>query len=788
MRKGRNLIFYISTLAIFGAGMYWIAISGKALESDKSFRPIADPKPADFGQLFQDSVGENLTHPLAILLLQVVAIIAFARLFGFLFNKIGQPTVMGEIIAGIVLGPSVVGLFFPEASHFLFPTKSLGNLQFLSQFGLMLFMFVIGMELDVKVLKNKAHDAVVISHASIIIPYALGMVLAYFMYNEFAPADIPFLSFALFMGIAMSITAFPVLARIIQERRLTRSRLGAIAITCAAADDVTAWCILAAVIAIVKAGNFTSALFTIGLSLIYVLFMLYVVQPFLRRLSNIYQDKESLSKPVMAIIFMIMLLSAYATEIIGIHALFGAFLAGVVIPPDMNFRKNLIDKIEDVSLVLLLPLFFVFTGLRTQIGLLNDAHLWATCGWIVLVAVAGKFGGSMIAARIVGQNWRNSLSIGALMNTRGLMELIVLNIGYDLGILSPSVFAMMVIMAIVTTFMTGPAMDLINYIFLKKSARYAAPRKVDYKGYRILLSFGLARSGRKLLRLAAQMLGRKQEEMHITALHLTYNADLNPLQLAEFEKESFRPMQREARSLGINIESRYKPVMDIRKEITKILTNEPYDFLLVDAGKSLLKGTVIGNLFEAGKVFYPGNLLRTLSGNKKLLPQLFPADDMMDERAKNFVEDARCNIGVFFERNFENADKILIPVLSVNDITLLPYARRFVQNNSASISVMDNEGLTSAEPQWQQAFQERPNAKTKIKFQQLVNVKADKALFANYDVVLVSYESWTELIKTKRAWVDMMPSVLVIKHIAQTEPVIDVTGKTVKQNLPEAQE
>ncbi len=241
------------------------------------------------------------------------------------------------------------------------------------------------------------------------------------------------------------------------------------AITCAAADDVTAWCILAALIAIVKAGSSVSTLFTLGLVVSYLLVMLFVIQPLLKKLGTIYNKREVVSKPMMAIVFMILLLSAYSTEVIGIHALFGAFLAGVIMPQGISFRKIVINKIEDVSLVLLLPLFFVFTGLRTHIGLLNQGHLWITCGWIILVAVAGKFGGSTIAAKLVGQSWKDSLSIGALMNTRGLMELVVLNIGYDLGILSPEVFTMMVIMALVTTFMTSPALNLINWLFRDKT-------------------------------------------------------------------------------------------------------------------------------------------------------------------------------------------------------------------------------------------------------------------------------------------------------------------------------
>ena len=376
---------------------------------------------------------------------------------------------IGEIIAGIVLGPSLIGMHFPEFSAVLFPKESLGNLQFLSQIGLIFFMFVIGMELDLKSLKNKAHDAVVISHASIIIPFALGIGLAYFTYSSFAPTGIEFSSYSLFLGISMSITAFPVLARIVQERGIHKTKLGTIVITCAAADDVTAWCILAAVIAIVKAGSFTSSLYVIGLAVLYVVLMLKVVRPFLKRVADINSTKESLNKPVVAIFFLTLLFSSYVSELIGIHALFGAFMAGAIMPENTKFRTVFIEKVEDVSVIVLLPLFFVFTGLRTQIGLLDDPYLWKMTGVIILVAVVGKFLGSALAAKFVGHNWRDSFSIGALMNTRGLMELVVLNIGYDLGVLSTEVFTMMVIMALVTTFMTGPALDLINYVFKSKN-------------------------------------------------------------------------------------------------------------------------------------------------------------------------------------------------------------------------------------------------------------------------------------------------------------------------------
>ena len=467
MKKStRNSIFYIVTILLCSLMMYFIVMKAEELEAGKHVVHAASE--SNYFNDFLNSITHNIGHPLAILLAQIVTIIFTARVFGWIFNKIGQPTVIGEIIAGIFLGPSFIGMHFPEFFGDLFPKESLGNLEFISQIGLILFMYVIGMELDLKVLKKNAQDAIVISHASIIIPFTLGLALAGLIYMEFAPEGINFLSFALFIGISMSITAFPVLARIVQERGISKTRLGSIVITCAAADDITAWCLLAAVIAIVKAGSFVSSIYVILLAIVYVIAMVRFVRPFLKRIADVHSSKTTLTKPIIGIFFLVLIISSYLSEIIGIHALFGAFLAGTIMPENIKFRNLFIEKIEDVALVLLLPLFFVFTGLRTQIGLLDSAHLWQTTALIILVAVSGKFLGSAIAAKFVGQNWKDSLTIGALMNTRGLMELVVLNIGYDLGVLTPEIFAMMVIMALVTTFMTGPALDIINWVFRKQ--------------------------------------------------------------------------------------------------------------------------------------------------------------------------------------------------------------------------------------------------------------------------------------------------------------------------------
>jgi Kef-type K+ transport system membrane component KefB len=726
MNKNRNLIFYILVIVVFGALMYWITQQGEKLEASKIITDVqeqtAKDQPTSPFSLFSESFTHNLVHPLAILILQIISIIIVSRLFGYIFHKIGQPTVIGEIVAGIILGPSVVGLFFPEFSSFLFSKASLPNLQFLSQVGLILFMYVIGMELDLKVLRNQAHDAVVISHASIIIPYFLGMGLAYYMYQDFAPENISFLSFALFMGIAMSITAFPVLARVIQERDLTKTRLGSIAITCAAADDVTAWCILAAVIAIVKAGTFVSALFTIALAILYVLAMIFILQPFLKKLGNVYSARETISKTIVAISFVILLGSAYLAEIIGIHALFGAFLAGVIMPPDFNFRRILMEKVEDVSLVLLLPLFFVFTGLRTQIGLLNETHLWATCGFIILTAVLGKFGGSTFAAKFVGQSWKESLSIGALMNTRGLMELIVLNIGYDLGVLSPEVFAMMVLMALITTFMTGPALDTINYLFPEKEANSIASTKL----YKILISFGPAIKGKKLLRLADQLTHKKSEDAAITALHLTPSADINPKDARQYEEESFRLVKHEAESLHIKIKTIYRATNEINKEITREANKGKYDLLLVGGSHSMFGEDVVG-----GKV-------------------------------KNFLEETTGHVGVLVDKDFEVADRILVVLQDIHDLFLISFAERFMLNNNARVIMSDPNRLIKTNMIFTMAV-DKINTETTQPVQLHESHVLSPEFLAGFNLVMVSYSGWKDLTRARQTWLMQTPSVLILK-------------------------
>jgi Kef-type K+ transport system membrane component KefB len=397
-----------------------------------------------------------------LLLAQIAVILIVARLVGWLFRKLHQPRVIGEMVAGILLGPSLLGWGAPTVFAALFPPESLGSLNSLSQIGLLLFMFLIGLELDLKQLRELGRTAIITSQASIIAPFVLGFGLAFYLYPRLSDHTVGFTGFALFISIAMSITAFPVLARILTERNLLRTRVGALAITCAAVNDVTAWCVLAGIVVIVRASALPVPLWgtLIGLGL-FLLVMLVVVKPALRRLARNYEKHGSLTHDSLALILLLMLACGWITEFLGIHALFGAFLAGVAMPRHHELSKEILQRLESVTVVLLLPLYFAFTGLRSSFALIFSTGMWVYCLVIIALAVIGKFGGSLLAARFNGMSWRESAAVGILMNTRGLVELIILNVGLDLGVLSPSLFSAMVLMALVTTFMTSPLLNLI---------------------------------------------------------------------------------------------------------------------------------------------------------------------------------------------------------------------------------------------------------------------------------------------------------------------------------------
>ncbi len=476
----KSLLIYIITLVIFGAGIAVILRFGSQLDKNQAvLKSVAETgalnsavsSPVESTTVLTNigqALRENARSTLSILLLQIIVIMLAARLMGKLFQRLAQPAVIGEMVAGILLGPSLLGWLSPSTMSFIFPEPSMGTLKLLSQIGVIIFMFTVGMELNAQHLREKAHSAIIISHASIIVPFFLGVTLSLAIYPTLAPNGISFVTFALFIGIAMSITAFPVLARILEERSLSKSYLGATTIACAAVDDVTAWCLLAVVVAVSKADGLGRLLMPILCSMLFVGALIFLIKPQLERLFKRDVKDETRSTVPVAVVLAFVFACAWFTEIIGIHALFGAFLAGVVMPSAAGFRSFLKERLETFGLSLLLPLFFAFTGLRTQIDYLNDWQSWLMGAGIMAVAITGKLGGSTLAARWTGMSWSESFSIGALMNTRGLVELIVLNIGYDLGILPARIFSIMVLMALVTTCMTGPLLSLITSLEKRK--------------------------------------------------------------------------------------------------------------------------------------------------------------------------------------------------------------------------------------------------------------------------------------------------------------------------------
>ncbi len=416
--------------------------------------------PAAAGALPRGRTAGGGADLLGAVLLALVVVILTARAVGALFGWLRQPPVIGEVIAGILLGPSLLGRVAPDVSSYVFRPEILPALGVLAQIGVILFIFLVGMELDTDLIRERSPTAATISVASMTTAFALGAVLALWLYPRLSSSDVPFAIFALFLGLAMSVTAFPVLVRILTDRGIDKTEVGALAISCASVDDVAAWCLLAFVSS-VSGARFAGAWLTVGLTLGYVVLMIAVARPLVRRLVFRQERLGVSTQTSLGLMVLAMLMSALATEWIGIHALFGAFLLGAVIPHDSRLARELGRKLQDFVVVLFLPTFFAFTGLRTELHLVRGAEQWGLCLTITLVACLGKFGGTALASRMNGFDWRDSVALGALMNTRGLMELIVLNVGLDQGVISSTLFSMMVVMAVATTVAAGPVLDVL---------------------------------------------------------------------------------------------------------------------------------------------------------------------------------------------------------------------------------------------------------------------------------------------------------------------------------------
>lgn len=730
MKKSKkNYCIYVLMLLLFG-GLIYVAIHEGERFSHLGKAPVLVEGSAF--DMFRHVVLDNLSHPMSILLIQIIVVLVAVRIFSFLFKYIGQPGVIGEIVAGIVLGPSLLGYFFPEVFGFIFRPDSLTNLELISQIGLILFMFVIGMELDFGVLKNKINETLVISHAGILVPFFLGIVASYWVYEEYAAAHTTFLPFALFIGISMSITAFPVLARIIQERNMTKTPLGILTIASAANDDVTAWCLLAVVIAIAKAGTFASALYAVLFTAIYIVVMFYVIRPFLKKVGNMYANKEVINKTFVSFIFLILILSATTTEIIGIHALFGAFMAGVVMPSNFGFRKVMMEKVEDVSLVFFLPLFFAYTGLHTEIGLIDTPQLWGVCVLLVVVAIAGKFGGCAIAAWLVGESWKDSLTIGTLMNTRGLMELVALNIGYEMGVLPPSIFVILVIMALVTTFMTTPLLALVEKLFLKKEGGAVTDTKK-----KLLLFFGRPQTGKDLLSIYRLLFGKELGNTQVIAAHYTLGTDLNPAKAEQYAKESFSLIGKEANRLKINVDERYKVTDKLTSEMVKLADDEKVDLLLLGGGyrlRSEVAGDVKSPMFPLITSF-----MRFIGKKSLGLP-----GGLFREKIQEIIENVTCPVAVYVNRGSSKVEHLYMVLGGDMDEFLLSYLVSVMENTQNTMTIYlfksGNEDFMKQVFALVQRYQNRILLKEFVEPSGLVFEKRNSLLLLSYKV----YQKLTE--------------------------------------------
>jgi Kef-type K+ transport system membrane component KefB/nucleotide-binding universal stress UspA family protein len=610
-----------------------------------------------------------------LVLVEVLIVIGLSRLVGLAFRWINQPLVIGEIVAGIMLGPSLFGLVAPGLASTLFPPETIPFLNVLSQVGLIFFMFLIGLELNPKYLSGNLEIAVLTSHVSILVPFSLGTLLAVLLYPLVSNASVSFTAFALFLGAAMSITAFPVLARIITENNLQKTRLGTLALTCAAVDDVTAWCLLAVAIAVAHTGSIVKALPTILYSLIYIGLMMTVGRIFLKRLASYYRRTGRLSQLVLALIYMAVVASALITELIGIHLIFGAFLLGAAMPKNAGLVRELAIKTEDFVLIFLLPVFFAYSGLRTEIGLLNKPELWALCLAVLAVAIIGKYVGTYVAARVSGIEKREASALGWLMNTRGLTELIVLNIGLSLGVISPLLFTMLVIMALVTTFMTSP---LLEQTFPKKLIKLDVveqePEEIEAdtsggedlynRPYGILVPVANPNSQKGLVQLAVAI-----------AINYRQPAIVYPLSLIEFQEDyAFESTPQEAN----------KVIAQRRQQLEELISRlEPlearsYMHPIVCTSSNVARETARIALLEQANLILVGWHRPAFSKNR------------LGGRVGQILTNAPVDVAVFIDRGQERLERLLVPY-SANihdDLAMILALRLLINRDTCRLMVL----------------------------------------------------------------------------------------------------
>lgn len=721
-------------------------LTNKAITRDVS------PSYAEAFSMFSTSVGHHVHSTIGMLLLQVLIIIAFARLLGWLFTKIKQPAVIGEIIAGIILGPTLLGKVSPEVFSFLFPASSISNIELLSHFGLILFMFAIGMELRISDIKSQMRQSLIISHAGIFLPFILSLVVSYYIYDRYASNLTTFTSFALFIGISMSITAFPVLARIIQENNLSRKALGKLSLSSAAAGDITAWLMLAAIIAIAESGSMVSISYNMLFLVLYMLVMFGVIRPIFKIIGKIYDNSEVINHTLIGVIFILLLLSSYVTELLSMHALFGAFMFGLVMPEDLSFRKIVTDKIEDVSLLLFLPLFFVSSGLHTELGLINGSEMWTILGIFTAIAVFGKVFGTYIAARTTGENTKNSLYLGAFMNTRGLMELVVLSIGLELKVLPLPIFTVLVMMTIITTVMTMPMVKFISYIYkLLDKRKHKISINDKSQGLKVLISFGRPSSGASLLKLSTYMLNKGVHKASYTALHITTDLEINPIDTEKYYTDDFAPIEKQANKIGQFVCTDYVVSNNTEDTIINKLKQEKYNFLIVGAGLRLSNNDkdIEANVFRDTIIKRFGRF--AINTGESILS----VNGMLHDKTFYFLDKSPCSVGVFINRGMQNINNISVIIESNEDIKILPYARTMATNSSANINVITTDSLNIS--------------KTDMNKHDIIT---DDIMHNDYiwwhrikenDFMFVSHSLWYKYFDTNQDLLKIIPSTIILK-------------------------
>lgn len=733
-------------LVAFILSIYFALSAGDILSrGDLSLTEVGVDMARSF-ELFSNSVYHHVHSTIGMLLMQILVILSIARLFGWFFTKIGQPSVIGEIIAGILLGPTLLGKVSPVTFNFLFPADSLDNISLLSNFGLILFMFVIGMELRIVDIKKRLSQSIIISHTGIFLPFALSLIVSYYIYKEYASNLTGFIPFALFIGISMSITAFPVLARIIQENNLSRKPLGKLALSSAASGDITAWVVLAAIIAIAENGNFTSTLYNILFLIAYLLIMFGVIRPLFKVAGKIYDNTEVINHTLIGVIFVLLLLSSYVTELLSMHALFGAFIFGLVMPEDLSFRKIVTDKIEDVSIMIFLPLFFVSSGLQTELGLIHGIDMWILLGVFTAIAVFGKVFGTYISARVTGENPRNSLYLGAFMNTRGLMELVVLSIGFNLKVLPPSIFAVLVLMTIITTVMTMPMVSLISWIFrLKDKKKHGIEILDKSQGLKVLISFGRPQTGARLLKLSSGILNKGIHNANYTALHITTDLDVNSIDAEKYFKDDFAPIDNIANSIKQTVCYDYILAANVEDTIVSKLKQERYNLLIVGGGISSSadnKDKEATNVRENIKKHIGSFFLNTGEN-------ILSVGGMIHDKTDYFFKYSPCSVGVFLSReDVVNPKQILFIVDQTSDLKILPYVKTLGTTNSSKIIITAMKGSSLSMGDLLQY-----NIQETTAFDDLIKCS---------DFLFLSYSSWTRHFDKEKNMVRQLPSTLIM--------------------------